>query len=89
MDFTWLSKFLAIVKMQLVLLSLVMISGILFQIYSGYYDFEIGHYLFELIILSLISYVIWALLSFLIITLTTERLVGFFIMIVLFIGIHY
>ena len=81
------SKFLAIVKMQLVLLSLVMISGILFQIYSGYYDFEIGHYLFELIILSLISYVIWALLSFLIITLTTERLVGFFIMIVLFIGI--
>ena len=64
-----------------------MISGILFQIYSGYYDFEIGHYLFELIILSLISYVIWALLSFLIITLTTERLVGFFIMIVLFIGI--
>jgi len=81
------SKFLAIVKMQLVLLSLIMISGILFQIYSGYYDFEIGHYLYELIILSLISYVIWALLSFLIITLTTERLVGFFIMIVLFIGI--
>lgn len=81
------SKFLAIVKMQLVLLSLVMISGILFQTYSGYYDFEIGHYLYELIILSLISYVIWALLSFLIITLTTERLVGFFIMIVLFIGI--
>ena len=81
------SKFLAIVKMQVVLLSLVMISGILFQTYSGYYDFEIGHYLYELIILSLISYVIWALLSFLIITLTTERLVGFFIMIVLFIGI--
>lgn len=81
------SKFIAIVKMQLVLLSLVMISGILFQTYSGYYDFEIGHYLYELIILSLISYVIWALLSFLIITLTTERLVGFFIMIVLFIGI--
>jgi ABC-2 type transport system permease protein len=81
------SKFIAIVKMQVVLLSLVMISGILFQTYSGYYDFEIGHYLYELIILSLISYVIWALLSFLIITLTTERLVGFFIMIVLFIGI--
>jgi ABC-2 type transport system permease protein len=81
------SKFLAIVKMQLLLLSLIMISGILFQTYNGYYDFEIGHYLYELIVLSLISYIIWALLSFLIITLTTERLLGFFIMIVLFIGI--
>ena len=81
------SKFLAIVKMQLLLLSLIMISGILFQTYNGYFDFEIGHYLYELIVLSLISYIIWALLSFLIITLTTERLLGFFIMIVLFIGI--
>ena len=81
------SKFLAIVKMQLLLLSLIMISGILFQTYNGYYDFEIGHYLYELIVLSQISYIIWALLSFLIITLTTERLLGFFIMIVLFIGI--
>ncbi|MBL6647956.1 MAG: hypothetical protein ISP57_03475 [Flavobacteriaceae bacterium] len=81
------SKFLAIIKMQLLLLSIIMISGILFQTYNGYYDFEIGHYLYELIVLSLISYIIWALLSFLIITLTTERLLGFFIMIVLFIGI--
>ena len=81
------SKFLAIVKMQLVLLSLIMISGILFQTYSGYYDFEIAHYLYELIFLSLISYVIWALLSFLIQTLITDRYVGIFIMIVLFIGI--
>ena len=81
------SKFLAIVKMQLLLLSLIMISGILFQTYNGYFDFEIGHYLYELIVLSLISYIIWALLSFLIISLTTERLLGFFIMIVLFIGI--
>ena len=81
------SKFLAIVKMQMILISLAMISGILFQIYNGYYDFEIGHYLFELIGLTLVSYIIWALLSFLIQTLITDRYVGLFIMIVLFIGI--
>ena len=81
------SKFLAIIKMQLVLISLVMISGILFQIYNGYYDFEIGHYLYELIILSLISYIIWAFLSFLIQTLITDRNVGLFVVILLFIGI--
>jgi ABC-2 type transport system permease protein len=81
------SKFLAIIKMQLILVSLVMISGILFQIYNGYYDFEIGHYLYELIGLSMISYIIWALLAFLIQTLITDRYVGLFIMILLFIGI--
>jgi len=81
------SKFLALIKMQLILVSLVMISGILFQIYNGYYDFEFGHYLFELIGLSMISYVIWALLALLIQTLITDRYVGLFIMILLFIGI--
>lgn len=50
-----LSKFLALVKMQLLLLFVIMVSGILFQIYKGYYDFEIGHYLYELYGLELIN----------------------------------
>ena len=37
-----LSKFIALVKMQLVLLSVIMVSGILFQGYNGYFNFEIG-----------------------------------------------
>ena len=81
------SKFLAIVKMQIVLLSLVMISGIIFQTYQGYYDFQIGLYLYELIALNLIYYIIWALLSFLIQVLIPNPYLGLFVMIVLFIGI--
>ena len=81
------SKFLAIVKMQLVLLSLIMITGIIFQIYKGYYDFQIGLYFYELIVLNLIYYVIWALLSFFVQTLIPNPYLGLFVMIVLLIGI--
>jgi ABC-2 type transport system permease protein len=35
------SKLIALLKMQLVLLAVIMVSGMLFQIYQGYYDFEI------------------------------------------------
>ena len=53
-----LSKFLAIVKMQIILLSVIMLAGILFQIYKGFYDFELGHYLTELYGIRLIDFVI-------------------------------
>ena len=81
------SKFLAIVKMQLVLLSLILITGIIFQIANGFYDFQIGLYVYELLALNLIYFVIWALLSFLVQTLISNPYVGLFVMIVLFIGI--
>jgi len=81
------SKFLAIIKMQMVLLSLVMISGLIFQISKGFYDFELNLYVYELLVLSLIYYIIWAFLSFLVQTLISNPYLGLFIMIVLFIGI--
>ena len=81
------SKFLAIIKMQVLLLSLVMISGLIFQIYKGFYDFEINLYIYELLTLSLIYYVIWAFLAFFVQTLIPNPYLGLFIMIVLLIGI--
>ena len=81
------SKFLAIIKMQVLLLSLVMISGLIFQIYKGFYDFEINLYIYELLALSLIYYVIWAFLAFFVQTLIPNPYLGLFVMIVLLIGI--
>jgi ABC-2 type transport system permease protein len=46
--------------MQIVLLAVIMIAGIAIQSYNGYYNFEIGHYLFELYAIKLIHFVIWA-----------------------------
>ncbi|MGL2962527.1 M1 family aminopeptidase [Flavobacterium sp. RSB2_4_14] len=83
------SKFIAIVKMQIVLLSVIMISGILFQIYKGYYNFEIGHYLFELYGIELIHCIIWALLAIFIQTLFKNYLLGFFVLLLLSIGLSF
>lgn len=83
------SKFLAIIKMQMVLLATIMLSGILFQIYKGYFNFEIGHYLFELYGIKLIHFAIWALLAIFIQTLFKNYLLGFFVLLLLSIGLHF
>ncbi|WP_299224023.1 M1 family aminopeptidase [uncultured Psychroserpens sp.] len=83
----FLSKFIAIVKMQMLLLSVIMISGILFQLYKGYYDIELGLYIKELYGLKLINYIIWAFLSLMVQTLIRNPYLGLFVLIVLSIGI--
>tara|TARA_R110000787_G_scaffold286157_1_gene403476 strand:- start:926 stop:4642 length:3717 start_codon:yes stop_codon:yes gene_type:complete len=81
------SKLIALIKMQLVLLTIIMISGMIFQIYKGYYNFEIGHYIYELYVLRFINYLIWALLAIYIQTLIGNAYVGLFVLLVLSIGI--
>ena len=76
-----LSKFLALVKMQLLLLSLIAIGGIAVQLYRGYYHFEIGHYLFELYGLHFIRLAIWAFAALFIQTLLTNPYLGLFLLI--------
>ncbi|SDS15454.1 ABC-2 type transport system permease protein [Polaribacter sp. KT25b] len=83
------SKLIALLKMQLVLLAVIMVSGMLFQAYQGYYDFEIGHYLKELYGLKFLNYVIWALLAIFIQTLVKNQYLGFFILLILAIGIPF
>lgn len=83
------SKLLALLKMQVVLLFVIMLSGILFQIYKGYYDFEIGHYLHEIYGLRFINYIIWALLALFIQTLVRNPYLGLFILLVISIGITF
>ena len=83
------SKFIAIIKMQIVLLVVIIIAGVLIQSYHGYFHFEIGHYLFELYGIKLINFVIWALLAVLIQTLFKNYLLGFFVLILLSIGLQF
>ena len=78
-----LSKLIALIKMQLVLLSVIMIAGIAFQTYKGYFNFEIGHYIEELFGLRLINYMIWALLALCVQTIIRNPYVGLFVLIVL------
>ncbi|PQJ78063.1 ABC transporter permease/M1 family aminopeptidase [Polaribacter porphyrae] len=80
------SKLIALLKMQLVLLAVIMISGIIFQTYKGYYDFEIGHYLYELYVLDFLNYLVWALLAIYIQTLIGNPYLGLFALLIIAIG---
>ena len=83
----WFSKLTALIKVQILLLGVVMIAGIAFQVFKGYYQIDLGHYLYELFILELIYFAIWALLALFIQTLVGNPYLGLFIILVLHIGI--
>ena len=85
----FLSNFIAIVKMQLLLLTVIMIAGILFQLYKGYFDIEIGLYIKELFGLKLINYVIWAFLALMVQTLIRNPYLGLFVLLVISIAIPF
>ncbi len=83
------SKFIALLKMQAVLLIVIMIGGMAIQIYHGYYNFEIGHYLYELYVLNFIGFIIWALLSLVIQIIIGNTYLGLFVLLVISIGIPF
>lgn len=83
------SKFIAIVKMQILLLLLILIAGVSIQAYNGYYNFEIGHYLIELYGIKLLNFVVWAFLAILIQTLFKNYLLGFFVLILIMIALAF
>ncbi|MEM9850348.1 MAG: hypothetical protein AAF847_20820, partial [Bacteroidota bacterium] len=74
------SKFLALVKMQVLMLALMMIAGIAVQAFQGYYKFELGHYLFELYGMHLIHFMIWAMLALFVQSLLNNPYLGFFLL---------
>jgi ABC-2 type transport system permease protein len=83
------SKLFALLKMQLVLLLVILAGGIAIQVYNGYYNFEIGHYLYELYVLNFIHFVIWALLALFVQVLIGNPYLGLFIMLVISMGIPF
>lgn len=81
-----LSKVIALVNIQISLLAFIIIAGIIVQIYNGYYQFEVGLYLFEVYGLHLIHFLIWACLAVFIQSLFTNPYLGFFILLLVPIG---
>ncbi|SNR16734.1 M1 family aminopeptidase [Tenacibaculum jejuense] len=82
----WLSKLTALLKVQLVVLFLVMLSGIIYQTYKGFYNYEFGHYFFELFVLEFTYYALWAIMALFIQTLFRNPYVGLVVLLVLNIG---
>ena len=66
--------------MQALLLLLVLIGGIIVQAANDFYDFEIGHYFFELFGLQWLTFIIWAFVAIFIQTLFSNAYLGFFLL---------
>lgn len=75
-----LSKFLALVKMQAVLLAIILLAGVIVQTYKGHYNFELGHYLFDLYGIHLLGFVIAACAALFVQTVFTNPYLGFFLL---------
>ena len=71
------------------MLFVIIVAGMIFQIYRGYYNFEIGQYLYELFALQFIHFAIWALLALFIQTLVGNAYLGLFILLIISIGIPF
>lgn len=80
------SKVLALMKMQLLLLLILMVAGISIQLYNGYYNFEIGLYLFQLYILNFPVLMIWSFAAVFIQNLFTNTYLGLFVLIFGWVG---
>ncbi|MEM6523699.1 MAG: M1 family aminopeptidase [Bacteroidota bacterium] len=84
-----LSKFIALVKVQFVLLALIIIAGVIIQTYDGYYEYNIGLYLKDLYLIRFWNILAWSLLSIFIHALIPNYLIGFFVSLGLAIGIGF
>ncbi|HUM46449.1 MAG TPA: M1 family aminopeptidase, partial [Chitinophagales bacterium] len=81
-----LSKFIALLKLQVLLLSIIMVAGILVQAYNSYYHFEIGHYLFDLFAIHLVGFVIWSFAALFIQIVFTNSYLGLFLLVLFSFG---
>ena len=81
------SKFLALLRMTIVILFLGIISCMLVQVYYGYFNFEIGQYLTEMFGFRLIEFIILIVFSLFIQSFFKNYLVGFFVIMVLLLAL--
>ena len=72
----YFSKFLALVFLCFVLVNLVIVSGVLNQVFKGYYNFEIGMYLTDLYLIEFPKYVGFVLIAFFIHSLVGQKFLG-------------
>ena len=86
---TWLpfaSKLLALMLVQTLLLTLVMLTGIFFQAQQGYFHFELGVYLQDLFGIKLIDYCLLCVLAVVVQTVVNHKYLGHFVMVLYYLG---
>ena len=86
---TWLpfaSKLLALMLVQALLLTVVMLTGIFVQAKQGYFHFELGVYLQDLFGIKLIDYCLLCVLAVVVQTVVNHKYLGHFVMVLYYLG---
>ncbi|MEM8899163.1 MAG: M1 family aminopeptidase, partial [Bacteroidota bacterium] len=83
----WISKFLSMAKVLLLLMLIFMLTGIGIQLSQSFYEVEIGLYLYHLLSFVWIPLMIWTIASFFIYTLTNHLYLGLFLLLFGWVGI--
>jgi ABC-2 type transport system permease protein len=81
----WLSRFTAVVVVELVLITFAMVIGVVMQTFLGYYHFEFLQYFKELYLVTFPLLIFWILLSLFVQTVVSNKFVGYAILIGAFI----
>ena len=81
----WLSKFVALLLVEAILLTVIMVVGVIMQTVTGFYRYEVLHYVKELYLISLPQMVMVVLLALLVHTLVSNKFVGHAIIIGFFV----
>ncbi|MEE9374273.1 MAG: M1 family aminopeptidase [Saprospiraceae bacterium] len=90
--FDWsfvVSKFMSITLMQGILFLIPIIAGIIYQVYNGYYNFELNVYFIDLYAIRWVQLLPWTLMCILIYTLIPNFYIGLVTTLVLFVGIGF
>lgn len=82
-----LSKWLALVQMQALLLAGFIMAGVLFQAANGFYDFQVEHYLFDLFLVHGVGFAIWALAALAVQVFARNTYSGLFLLVLLYLGL--
>ncbi|GAB5408560.1 MAG: M1 family aminopeptidase [Balneolaceae bacterium] len=82
-----ISKLFTLIKLQTVLLSVIMIVGVLVQIWRGYFNFELEIYFLQIYGVLFVTQIIWALLALFTQVIVPNQYIGFFLLIMFSIGV--
>jgi ABC-2 type transport system permease protein len=82
----WISKFLALAFVEVILLCVTMLCGIFMQTIQGYYHYEITQYLKELFLVAFPQVLVFALFAFFIQTVVSNKFIGHGILIGVFVA---
>lgn len=74
------SNAVSLVILQLVQLSLLLLTGVTIQVLSGYYPIELSEYFFNLFVLQAPVLAVWALLSVFVFSITRNLYLGMFLL---------